>query len=71
MTKTITRLFEDYSDATAALHDLERLGVPHDSVSIVANNADGAHGDATSTLGDGATFRLNLPTELSIQDIKA
>ena len=27
--------------------------------------------DVQSTLGDGATFRLNLPTELSIQDIKA
>ncbi len=52
MTKTITRLFDDYSDATAALHDLERLGVPHDSVSIVANNADGAHGDAATSLGD-------------------
>lgn len=52
MTKTITRLFDDYADATAALADLERLGVPHDSISIVANNADGAHGDARSTLGD-------------------
>ncbi len=52
MTKTLTRLFDDYADATAALHDLERLGVPHDSISIVANNADGAHGDGTTTLGD-------------------
>ncbi len=52
MTKTITRLFDDYSDATAAMHDLERLGVSHDSVSIVASNADGAHGDATASLGD-------------------
>ncbi|HXH15411.1 MAG TPA: hypothetical protein VNJ10_04705 [Sphingomonas sp.] len=57
MTKTITRLFDDYADATSALHDLERLGVPHSAVSIVANNADGAHGDgshldATTALGD-------------------
>ena len=52
MTKTITRLFDDYSDATAALGDLERLGVPHDSISIVASNADGAHGDAPTSLGD-------------------
>ena len=52
MTKTITRLFDDYSDAKAALADLERLGVPHDAISIVANNADGAHGDATAALGD-------------------
>ncbi|MEG3082676.1 hypothetical protein U1707_03410 [Sphingomonas sp. PB2P12] len=47
MTKTLTRLFDDYADATAALHDLERLGVPHSHVSIVASNADGAHGETT------------------------
>ncbi len=55
MTKTITRLFDDYADATNALHDLERLGVPHSHVSIVANNADGAHGahgTGDTTLGD-------------------
>jgi hypothetical protein len=52
MTKTITRLFDDYADATAALGDLERLGVPHDSISIVASNADGAHGDAGTAIGD-------------------
>ncbi|RZM17722.1 MAG: hypothetical protein EOP67_62010, partial [Sphingomonas sp.] len=52
MTKTVTRLFDDYADATAAMHDLERLGVPHDAISIVANNADGAHGDGSTTLGD-------------------
>jgi hypothetical protein len=52
MTKTITRLFDDYADATAALGDLERIGVPHDSMSIVASNADGAHGDAGTSIGD-------------------
>ncbi|MEG3166103.1 hypothetical protein U1701_16020 [Sphingomonas sp. PB2P19] len=52
MTTTITRLFDNYADATAALHDLERLGVPHNAVSIVANNADGAHGDAAAAIGD-------------------
>lgn len=52
MTKTITRLFDDYADATAALDDLERLGVPHSHISIVASNADGAHGDTETTLGD-------------------
>jgi hypothetical protein len=44
MTKTITRLFDDYSDATAAVRDLEALGIPHDDISIVANNAHGKHG---------------------------
>jgi len=44
MSKTITRLFDNYSDAKTALVDLETLGVPHDDMSIVANNVDGAHG---------------------------
>ena len=52
MTKTITRLFDDYADATAALGELERLGVPHDAISIVASNADGAHGDAGTSIDD-------------------
>lgn len=52
MTKTITRLFDDYADATAALSELERLGVPRDSISIVASNADGAHGDAGTAIGE-------------------
>jgi hypothetical protein len=52
MTKTITRLFDDYSDAKYALEDLERLGIPHSEISIVANNADGAHGDHSSTADD-------------------
>jgi hypothetical protein len=45
MSKTITRLFDNYSDAKTALVDLETLGIAHDDMSIVANNADGAHGD--------------------------
>ncbi len=43
MAKTITRLFDDYSDAAAAVRDLEMLGVPRDDLSIVANNADRIH----------------------------
>jgi len=43
MSRTITRLFDDYSDAKAAVHELERLGVSHDDISIVANNAHGDH----------------------------
>ena len=44
MTQTITRLFDKYSDATAAVQKLEALGVPHSDLSIIASNADGAHG---------------------------
>ena len=47
MTKTISRLFDDYADAKTAVAELERLGVPHSDLSIVANNAHGTHG-ATS-----------------------
>jgi len=43
MTKTITRLFDDYSNAKTAVSELERVGVPHSDLSIVANNAHGTH----------------------------
>jgi hypothetical protein len=43
MSKTITRLFDNYSDATAAVNALEALGIRHDDISIVANNAHGQH----------------------------
>lgn len=44
MTRTITRLFDDYADAKAAVSALESHGIPHDDISVVANNADGRHG---------------------------
>jgi len=44
MLKTVTRLFDDYADATAAVSDLEALGVAHGDISIVGSNADKAHG---------------------------
>ena len=40
MTVTISRLYDDYASASAAVAELERAGVPHDSISIVANNSD-------------------------------
>lgn len=43
MTKTITRLFDDYSDAAAAVAELERSGVSARDISLVANNRDNAH----------------------------
>ena len=43
MPKTVTRLFDNYSDATAAVRELEVLGVPHSDISIVANNVHGEH----------------------------
>lgn len=51
MTKTITRLFDNYADAEKAVRDLESMGVPHSDVSIVASNADGAHAGTGGTDG--------------------
>lgn len=43
MSKTITRLFDSYEDAERAVEQLERLGVPHRDISVVASNADKVH----------------------------
>ena len=56
MSRTVTRLFDDYSDAKAAVHELERLGVPHSDISIVANNAHGRH-DVGDVNDDGDVSR--------------
>ncbi len=38
--KTVTGLFDDYSDARSAVSALEARGVPSSEISIVSNNAD-------------------------------
>lgn len=43
MTKTITRLFDTYADAERAVQELERLGVHHDAISLIAHNGDNRH----------------------------
>ena len=53
MSQTITRLFDDYADATAAVRDLEQLGIAHGDLSIVASNADGHHDDSSTHDHDG------------------
>lgn len=40
MTRTITRLYDDRTDALEAAHELERMGVPTDDISIIASNKD-------------------------------
>jgi hypothetical protein len=40
MTVTISRLYDNYTDAQAAVNGLESAGVPHSEISIVANNSD-------------------------------
>lgn len=45
MSKTITRLFDNYADASNAVRELEAIGISPDDLSIVANNVDKHHGD--------------------------
>src|SRR6201984_1101525 len=40
MTVTISRLYDNYSDAQKAVQGLEAAGVPPSDISIVANNSD-------------------------------
>jgi hypothetical protein len=40
MTVTISRLYDNYSDARTVVTNLEAAGVPHSDISIVANNSD-------------------------------
>lgn len=48
MTRTVTRLFDDYKDALAAVRDLEQADYDPNMISLVANNAEGRHGEAKS-----------------------
>lgn len=61
MTKTIVALYDDFSSAQRTLRDLVEGGFPRDDVSLMANNADGAGGEAgtaragTDTAEEGAS----------------
>ena len=52
--KTITGLFDSYDDATDAVGELEATGVPHEDISIVANNSAGWHEGGSSEAGEDA-----------------
>src|SRR5271168_3826581 len=54
MKRTVTRLFDSFSDAERAVAALERLGIPHRDISLVAPNADKAH-DHRRTNGESAS----------------
>ena len=45
MADTIVRLFDRPADALSAVRRIEALGIPHDDVSIVANNREGWYDD--------------------------
>ncbi|MBA3897662.1 MAG: hypothetical protein H0X36_11145 [Sphingomonadaceae bacterium] len=57
MAKTITRLFDNYSDAKNAVLELHGAGVAEDDISIVANNSDDSHGIHGDVNRDGDVSR--------------
>lgn len=61
-TQTIVHLFDHYSDAEAAVMDLESAGIPHADISLLANRGpdyelaqEHDHADASSGAGAGAS----------------
>lgn len=48
MTKTLTRVYDDYTTADAAVQDLKAAGLSDNHIAIVASNADGWHKPGSS-----------------------
>jgi hypothetical protein len=48
---TISRLYDDYATASRVVEELERAGIPHSDVSIVASNAEGWYDRDRTTSG--------------------
>lgn len=58
MTKTISKLYDNYSDAQRAVAELEAAGLPHSEISLVANNSDDWYGSSKKDRdGDGTDDR--------------
>src|SRR5438105_6709215 len=50
----VSRLYDNYSDATRAVSELERAGIPHSDISVVANNAEGWYSEDGGAVNRGA-----------------
>jgi hypothetical protein len=59
MTATISRLYDDYAAASQAVSELERAGVPHGDISIVASNADNWYSGDRDKGGRNITGRVD------------
>ena len=57
MTVTISRLYDNYSDAQRAVTSLEAAGLPHSDLSIVANNSDNWYSKKVDGDRDGVDDR--------------
>lgn len=53
--QTITALYDRYEDASAAVGEIERSGVPHDEVSLVSNNDGDRHAGRLGSAGSADT----------------
>jgi len=53
--QTITALYDRYEDASAAVGEIERSGVPHDEVSLVSNNEGDRHAGRLGGAGSADT----------------
>ena len=51
--KTVVGLFDDFAQAKNAALELERSGVPHNDISVLANNESGAFGANDAVAGHG------------------
>ena len=58
MTVTISRIYDTYAQATEAVSNLEKAGVPNSDISIVSNNSDNWYPENTArrTTGGPATI---------------
>src|SRR3984957_1535658 len=54
MTTTLSSLYDDYSDATRTVQELEDAGIPHADISMVANRAASGYVEEPSHAGAGA-----------------
>lgn len=62
MKRTITKLYDNRTDALEAAHELERMGIDDDDVSIIASNKDNWYGSKGGAKhdrdGDGRDDRV-------------
>ena len=68
MSKTVTRLFDDYSDAEAAVAELERMGIPERDISLVAHNRDNVHDERVARGKDGEHGKPDTAGEEAAED---
>ena len=58
--KTVTRLFDNYDDASDAVRELESTGIARSDISIVANNSDNWYDDDSSKAAEDAAGGAGL-----------